>query len=355
MCVGRCARVARKNSAAPFTHPVLPLRSQSWAIIFVCRPRGDERALAGLDPALGVTAGHPFLMALLVQERPRIQIERGAVLARRQRPERRAVQAAQERRGLLGEGATEARERGRTGDRFEAEHFGAMAGSLCSQATRESLSAPVRMPPKPRRPGPPHNPGVRDLVSGKGQWSSGPKSEDARQGFRGWHERGYLPHRDEPGVTQFVTFRLVDTFPGSLRSEWEHLWRIEDNRERRTELEAYLDRERGECYLRQPEIARLVEDNLLNFSGCCGSQTRAPAPRYELRAWCILPNHVHVLFKVGSASMSETVGAWKKHTGRLANRMLRKTGAFWAEDYFDIYMRDGEHEERRCATSRAIQ
>ena len=34
------------------------------------------------------------------------------------------MQAAQERRGLLGEGAKEARERGRTGDRFEAEHFG---------------------------------------------------------------------------------------------------------------------------------------------------------------------------------------------------------------------------------------
>src|SRR6185503_21393448 len=99
-------------------------------------------------------------------------------------------------------------------------------------------------------------------------------------------------------------------------------WRIEDDRERRIELEAYLDCGRGECHLRKPEIAKLVEENLLNFSECCGSQSRAPALRYELRAWCIMPNHVHVLFKVGSASMSETVGAWKKHTARLANRLL---------------------------------
>ncbi len=220
----------------------------------------------------------------------------------------------------------------------------------------------VSLPPKFRRPGPPHNPGVRDLVADKRQWSSRQKIEDAKRGFRGWHERGYLPHRDEPGLTQFVTFRLVDTFPESLRSEWEHLWRIEDDRERRIELEAYLDRGRGECHLRKPEIAKLVEENFLNFSGCCGSQTRAPndeccgsqtrdpALRYELRVWCAMPNHVHVLFKVGSASMSETVGAWKKHTARLANRLLGKRGAFWAEDYFDTYMRDSEHERKtiRC-------
>jgi len=80
----------------------------------------------------------------------------------------------------------------------------------------------VSQQPKLRRPRPPHDPGVRDLVEGKRLWSSPPKTEDAKQGFRGWHERGYLPHRDEPGLTQFVTFHLADSFPESLRSEWEH-------------------------------------------------------------------------------------------------------------------------------------
>lgn len=59
-----------------------------------------------------------------------------------------------------------------------------------------------------------------------------------------------------------------------------------------------------------------------------------------------MPNHVHVLFKVGTASMSETVGAWKRNTGRLANRILGRSGAFWAEDYFDVFMRDAEHERK---------
>jgi REP element-mobilizing transposase RayT len=98
-----------------------------------------------------------------------------------------------------------------------------------------------------------------------------------------------------------------------------------------------------------------VEDNFRQFGTCCGSQSRAPKQdncgasnvvRYELRAWCIMPNHVHVLFKVGATSMSEIVGAWKKHTGRLANKLLSKQGAFWAEDYFDTYMRDEDHERK---------
>src|SRR5438128_3051951 len=128
------------------------------------------------------------------------------------------------------------------------------------------LNLRVSQPFKPRRPGPPHNPGVCDFVEGKRRWSSPPKIQDAKRGFRGWHERGYLPHRDEPGLTQFVTFRLADSFPESLRSEWEQLWRIEDDRERRKQLEAYLDKGRGECHLRRPEFAMLVEDNFRQFS-----------------------------------------------------------------------------------------
>ena len=189
---------------------------------------------------------------------------------------------------------------------------------------------------------------MRELVEGKRRWSSPPKVENLKQGFRGWHERGYLPHRDEPGLTQFVTFHLADSFPESLRSEWEHFAKIEDDREQRELIEAYLDKGRGECHLRQPEIAKLVEDNFLNYSNSCGSQSRAPdaLARYELRAWVVMPNHVHVLFKAGTVSMAETIGAWKKHTGRLANKLLGKRSAFWAEDYFDTYLRDVEHERK---------
>jgi REP element-mobilizing transposase RayT len=190
--------------------------------------------------------------------------------------------------------------------------------------------------PNLNRAGPPHNPAVRDLVEGKRRWSARPKAEDAKKGFRGWNERGFLPHRDEPGVTQFVTFRLADSFPESLRSEWEHLWKIEDERQRRTELEAYLDRGRGACHLKRPEVAMFVENALRLFHGA----------RYELLAWVLMSNHVHTLFKVDAVPMAEIVETWKKHTANKINRLLKRKGAFWAAGYFDTYMRDAEHQGR---------
>jgi hypothetical protein len=84
---------------------------------------------------------------------------------------------------------------------------------------------------------PPYNPGLQQLVGGKQAWAE-PLDEHAKaQGFLGWHQRGYLPHRDAPGLTQFVTCRLHDSFPASRRAEWEALLRIEDNRQRRIKLE----------------------------------------------------------------------------------------------------------------------
>lgn len=172
------------------------------------------------------------------------------------------------------------------------------------------------------------------MVSEKQRWSGVSKQELMKQGFRGWHERGYLPHRDEPGLTQFVTFRLADSFPRSLRSEWEFLWKLEDDRERRKELEAYLDLGRGASHLAQPKAAELVENALRYFD----------RQRYELRAWVIMPNHVHVLFKPTAMPMSQVVGSWKKYTAHEANQALDLQGQFWGEDYWDTYMRDAAHE-----------
>jgi putative transposase len=185
-------------------------------------------------------------------------------------------------------------------------------------------------------PSPPDNPGVRDLVRQKREWSRFLKEEDVKQGFGGWHERGYMPHRDEPELVQFVTFRLADAIPKTFRAEWEALLKIEDDRKRRIELEAYLDKGQGECHLRHPEIAEIVEDSL-RFRH---------EQDYELRAWVIMPNHVHLLFKVFNVPMSQLVDAWKGFTAKQANKVLGRRGKFWQDDYWDTFMRDKEHEGR---------
>ena len=116
---------------------------------------------------------------------------------------------------------------------------------------------------------------LRELVEAKSMAFPPLTEEERTLGFLGWHERGYLPHCDYPGLVQFVTFRLADSMPASRRGEWEHLLKSEDARERRTELESYLDRGVGECHLRDPRIAKLGDDALLFFHN----------ERYELLAW----------------------------------------------------------------------
>ena len=127
------------------------------------------------------------------------------------------------------------------------------------------------------------------MVVEKNRWSERQLTDgEMAMGFLGWHERGYLPHCDFPNLVQFVTIRLEDSMPAARRGEWEHLLKIEDVRDRRLQLEEYLDRGIGKCVLRDKQIAKLMEDALLYFHG----------NRYELLAWCVMPNHVHVLVDI---------------------------------------------------------
>ena len=188
-----------------------------------------------------------------------------------------------------------------------------------------------------RLPRPPYNPDLRNLVEGKHTWEARASEASQREGFRGWHERGYLPHRDSPGFTQFITYHLADAFPTELRSEWAAMLQLEDERERRKKLEAYLDKGRGASWLRRPEVAAICENGFRHFDG----------ERYTLRAWCLMPNHVHVLVSVTTVPMSEFVKSWKGYTAHRSNEILHRANAsFWAEDYWDTYMRDTEQELR---------
>jgi hypothetical protein len=148
---------------------------------------------------------------------------------------------------------------------------------------------------------------------------------------RGWHSRGYLPHFDSPETIQFVTFRLADSLPRtvveSLRLQEESLQAFEQR----------LDAGLGACWLRKPEIASLVEGALLHADG----------ERYRLLAWCLMPNHVHVVVEMqGNISLSAVLKSWKSFTVRRANAELGRSGSFWHADYFDCYMRDEAHLHR---------
>src|SRR5207247_699566 len=127
---------------------------------------------------------------------------------------------------------------------------------------------------------------------------------------------------------------VSDAAPVALRTEWPALVEIDNDDERRKKLQAYLDKGRGECPLREARIAKLVDESL-----------RFHHQRdYELRAWVIMPNHLHVLFKVTTKPMGKVIRKWKDYTAREANKLLGRRGPFWAEDYWDTFIRDAAHE-----------
>jgi len=167
--------------------------------------------------------------------------------------------------------------------------------------------------------------------------------------------RKRLPHWEAPKAIYFVTFRLYDSLPrgtaqavvterndifGTAKqqgrahsaSERERLSRLFSVR-----IEQYLDRGVGACYLAKPTIARGVADALKHFDGT----------RYHLHAWCVMPNHVHVVLEPrGNYSLAGILHSWKSYTAQLANRILGRTGPFWQREYYDHLIRDGKQYSR---------
>jgi|GEM_PF-279174 len=155
-----------------------------------------------------------------------------------------------------------------------------------------------------------------------------------------WHSRGFLPRFDKPGAIQAITFRLHDSVPFDLIDRWREEIRgmeICDNEaaaELRLRISKYEDAGHGECWLKSPEIAQLVQDALLHSDN----------QRYRLLTWCIMPNHVHVLIEGWDRwPLADIVQSWKSFTAKEANRLLNRTGIFWFREYHDRFIRDETH------------
>jgi len=162
-------------------------------------------------------------------------------------------------------------------------------------------------------------------------------------------DRGRLPHWEAEGGVYFVTFRLADSLPQPIVESFtaerndivktaERLGREISPSERKRlgelfskRIESYLDAGTGACHLSDPAIAELVASAMGHFDG----------KRYRLFAWCIMPNHVHVVVKpFPSYPLSQVLHSWKSYSAKKANRILRAKGAFWQREYYDRLIRD---------------
>ncbi len=166
---------------------------------------------------------------------------------------------------------------------------------------------------------------------------------------------GNLPHWRQDEATYAVTYRLADALPKQVLEIYAekkaHLQELLDQELAATEpaqlrvqqltsdladlysqtIEKELDAGHGACYLRQPEIAELVQNAMKHFDG----------ERYNLLAWCIMPNHVHVIVRpIGTHTLSGILHSWNSFTARAANKLLGRTGGFWQGEAYDHIIRN---------------
>ena len=174
--------------------------------------------------------------------------------------------------------------------------------------------------------------------------------------------RRHLPPIQPPGATLFITFRLAGSIPAEmlqqLRAEADRveatLAQISDPQERAKR--AYLEQRRlfgkwdraldmtqdGPFWLRDPRIADLVAESMHYRDGRV----------YDLEAFCIIPNHVHIVYtplpkEDGTYhAMAAIMHSLKRYTARESNLLLGREGQFWQHENYDHVVRDEAELER---------
>ncbi len=173
-----------------------------------------------------------------------------------------------------------------------------------------------------------------------------------------------LPHWTQDGATYAITFRQADSLPQEVltnyRLERERLeqlfeaetgqpWREHPCSQAQSEtaqrlseqldrlysekIDRALDAGHGSCQLKNPAVAQIVSDTLDHFDG----------ERYDILAWCLMPNHVHVIARPREGhSLQDIQHSWKSFTAQKINALLKQKGNFWQEESYDHLIRDEE-------------
>lgn len=164
-----------------------------------------------------------------------------------------------------------------------------------------------------------------------------------------------LPHWQPHEAEYFVTFRLAGSIPKEavikIKSKQKELEQGEKQIENLSQkisrkifqkYERLLeDNNQGPFWLRQSELAALV----------CEAIEFRDGNQYELYAYCIMPNHVHIVFKLLNSDLetefpvTKILGSLKRFTAREANKVLKRKGQFWQHESFDRVIRNQEELE----------
>ncbi len=138
----------------------------------------------------------------------------------------------------------------------------------------------------------------------------------------------HLPHIDLPNHYQFITFRTHD----SLDPYLEKLYKLnKPNDKKQLEIDQHLDASNKGSYL-NGDVLSYMYRLLIEKNG----------QWYQLSAFNIMPNHIHLLIKP-KFTLANLMQKIKGNSALQINKMLKSQGKFWASSYFDKLIRDEKH------------
>jgi REP element-mobilizing transposase RayT len=179
--------------------------------------------------------------------------------------------------------------------------------------------------------------------------------------YREYYRRN-LPHIQPRGATFLVNFRLAGSLPEEalvqLRSEAEQLektlqqindpneWLLVRDKEQRRLFGKWDDAlhksQSGPFWLKDDKIAEIVANSIRYHDG----------QWFDLFAYCIMPNHGHVVLTPYKKSdgadygLSQITHNIKRNSAKQANDVLGHSGAFWQHESYDHFARDEAELQR---------
>ncbi len=183
-----------------------------------------------------------------------------------------------------------------------------------------------------------------------------------------------------PGAALFLTFRLAGSIPKSVINLWkQEKLHLEHRYKRLTKTET-ADEERKKAFLdfhrrwfrKYEDVLHKEEADIVWLKNEAIADMVAESLKYRhdkvyrLIAFCIMSNHVHVVFKPllderslteikysnplrfesSEATLGEIMQSLKGYTARQANKMLNLTGPFWESESYDHEVRNAEELAR---------
>ncbi len=102
-------------------------------------------------------------------------------------------------------------------------------------------------------------------------------------------------------------------------------------------VESVMDKGLGSCVLSRPDFAAKVIEAWRYYDG----------QRYEIIAFVIMPNHVHLLIRVFLGwKLGNLVWSWKNRVSYYARSQgirLSEANSVWQREYWDRFIRDEKH------------